>query len=170
MMEEVVTRRYKSDVLKSDPLPDLVIIDGGKGQLNVARQVFEKLQLSFPVISIAKKNEEVFVEWSDDPIIFESDSPILHLIQYVRDESHRFAINYHKLLRRKSMKSSIFENIKGIGKAKVQLLFHEFKDLNGISTAAIETIQKLLSVNEEIAKKVIELAKENVHKPFFENK
>ncbi len=167
MMEEVVSRRYKSDVLKNDPLPDLVIIDGGKGQLNVAKQVFEKLQLSFPVISIAKKNEEVFVEWSEDPLIFERDSPILHLIQYVRDESHRFAINYHKLLRLKSMKSSIFENIKGIGKAKVQLLFQEFKDVNNISTASVEDIQKLLSVNEEIANKIVELAKKNIRKPFF---
>lgn len=170
MMEEVVSRRYKSEILKNDPLPDLVVIDGGKGQLNVARKVFEKLQLSFPVISIAKKNEEIYVDWSDDSLVFERDSSILHLVQYVRDESHRFAINYHKLLRLKSMKSSIFENIKGIGKTKVQLLFHEFKDLNGISTATVEKIQKLLSVNEEIAKKIIEMAKKNIHKPFFENK
>ncbi|MCK5408636.1 MAG: UvrB/UvrC motif-containing protein, partial [Candidatus Heimdallarchaeota archaeon] len=99
MMKEVISRRYKSESLKKDPLPNLLIIDGGKGQLNIAAKVLKALQLNIPAISIAKKNEEIFVENEDEPIILKQTSAVLRLIQYVRDESHRFAINYHKKLR-----------------------------------------------------------------------
>ncbi|MCG3216425.1 MAG: excinuclease ABC subunit UvrC [Candidatus Heimdallarchaeota archaeon] len=169
MMEEIILRRYKSEILKNDPLPDLIIIDGGKGQLNIAKKVLEKLQLPFPVISIAKKNEEIFVDWSEEPLIFEQESPVLKLVQYVRNESHRFAINYHKLLRSKAVKSSIFEKIKGIGKRKVQLLFVEYKGLEEIASATIEDIKEVLAVNDEIASKVIEMARGNIKEHPYEN-
>ena len=164
MMREVMTRRYTSDVLKTDPSPDLIIVDGGKGQLNIALEVLKKLNLNIPAISIAKKNEEIFVDWLDTPIIFEQSSLILRLIQYVRDEAHRFAISYHKTLRRKTVRDTIFETIKGIGKAKVQILLQEFKTIEDIAVAEVEDIQKLLSVNEEIAAKVVEAAKKNRNK------
>jgi excinuclease ABC subunit C len=159
MMREVMTRRYTSDVLKTDPKPDLIIVDGGKGQLNIALEVLNKLELNIPAISIAKKNEEIFVDWLDNPIIFEQNSLILRLIQYVRDEAHRFAISYHKALRRKTVKDTIFEKIKGIGKAKVQILLHEYKKIDDIAEANITDIQKLLSINEDIAAQVVEAAK-----------
>ncbi|MCG3225806.1 MAG: excinuclease ABC subunit C, partial [Candidatus Heimdallarchaeota archaeon] len=164
MMREVMTRRYTSDVLKTDPSPDLIIVDGGKGQLNIALEVLKKLNLNIPAISIAKKNEEIFVDWLDTPIIFEQSSLILRLVQYVRDEAHRFAISYHKTLRRKTVRDTIFETIKGIGKAKVQILLQEYKIIENIATAKVEDIKKLLSVNEEIAAKVVEAAKKNRNK------
>ena len=159
MMREVMTRRYTSDVLKADPKPDLIIVDGGKGQLNIALDVLNKLDFDIPAISIAKKNEEIFVEWLDTPIIFEQSSLILRLIQYVRDEAHRFAISYHKVLRRRTVKDTIFERIKGIGKAKVQILLHEYKKIEDIAEADVADIQRLLSINEDIATQVIEAAK-----------
>ncbi len=159
MMEEVIKRKYSSDILKSDPLPNLLIIDGGKGQLNIALEVLKKLNLSIPAISIAKKNEEIYVEWLDLPITLDQDSFVLKLVQNVRDEAHRFAISYHKTLRARTVKSSNFERIKGIGKAKVFLLFQEYQHIKNIASANIEEIMKLISVNEKIAKEVIETAK-----------
>ena len=159
MMEEVIRRKYSSDILKSDPLPNLLIIDGGKGQLNIALEVLKKLKLSIPAISIAKKNEDVYVEWSDLPIALDQDSFVLKLVQNVRDEAHRFAISYHKTLRARAVKSSKFERIKGIGKAKVFLLFQEYQNTKNIASANIEEIMKLISVNEKIAEEVIETAK-----------
>ncbi len=163
MMKEVISRRYKSETLKKDPLPNLLIVDGGKGQLNVAVKVLKGLQLKIPVVSIAKKKEEIFVENQDEPTILEQRSAVLRLIQYVRDESHRFAINYHKKLRDKSVKRTIFDDIKGIGKSKVQTLFHEYKNIQEIADSDINKMKKILAVNEEIATKVIDLAKKSLH-------
>jgi excinuclease ABC subunit C len=170
MMEEVISRKYLSKMLKDDPLPDLLVIDGGRGQLNIALAILEKLQLSIPAISIAKKNEEIFADWFEDPVALEQSSPVLRLIQHIRDESHRFAISYHRTLRRITVKETIFERIKGIGKAKVQILFHEYKTVNNIADANLDDIKKLLSVNEEIAKQVIEVAKQSVTKNPYANK
>jgi excinuclease ABC subunit C len=167
MMKEVMTRRYTSDVLKTDPSPDLIIVDGGKGQLNIALGVLQNLKLQIPAISIAKKNEEIYVDWLDTPIIFEQSSLILRLIQYVRDEAHRFAISYHKTLRRKTVRDTVFESIKGVGKAKVQILLQEYKGTDEIAEAKLEDIQRLLSVNEEIATKVVEAAKKVQNKSYL---
>ena len=163
MMKEVISRRYKSETLKKDPLPNLLIIDGGKGQLNIAVKVLKQLHLKIPSVSIAKKNEEIYVEKQDEPIILEQRSAVLRLIQYVRDESHRFAINYHKKLREKSVKRTIFDDIKGIGKSKVQALFHEYKNIDEIANSDVKKMQKILAVNEEIATQVIDMAKKKSH-------
>jgi excinuclease ABC subunit C len=169
MMEEVIGRRYTSEALRNDPKPDLLIIDGGKGQLNIAIKVLEKVGLSIPIISIAKKNEEIFVEWSDDPIELDQSSSVLKLVQNVRDESHRFAINYHKLLRARRSRSSIFEMIRGIGKVKVQKLLREYKTLENIAAAEVEEVKQLLSINEEIANQIVSLAKTRIKKSPYED-
>lgn len=169
MMEEVVARRYKSETLKNDPQPQLIIIDGGKGQLNVAMKVLKKLKIDVPIISIAKKREEIYAEWSDEPIDIEKDSSVQRLVQYVRDESHRFAINYHKTLRSRSVKDSAFERIKGIGKAKVSKLFHEYKTLAEISKVPKEEIMKKLGVNEEIAEQVLSMTKTILNKSPYDD-
>ncbi len=169
MMEEVIGRRYTSETLGSDPQPDLLIIDGGKGQLNVAIKVLQKLELSIPIISIAKKNEEIFVEWSDDPIELDQSSSVLKLVQNVRDESHRFAINYHKHLRAKKTQTSIFEMIRGVGKVKVQKLLREYKTLEKIANADVGDVKKLLSINEEIANQIISLAQIRIKKSPYDD-
>ncbi|MHA1200722.1 MAG: excinuclease ABC subunit UvrC [Candidatus Heimdallarchaeaceae archaeon] len=169
MMEEVVTRRYRSETLKNDPQPQLIIIDGGKGQLNIAIKVLEKLKIEVPIISIAKKKEEIYTEWSEESLDIEKNSSVQRLVQYVRDESHRFAINYHKNLRSKSVKDSAFEKIKGIGKAKVSKLFQEYKNLAEISKVSKEEIMKKLGVNEEIAKQILTMTHKILNKSPYDD-
>ncbi|MHA1686231.1 MAG: excinuclease ABC subunit UvrC [Candidatus Heimdallarchaeaceae archaeon] len=104
MMKELISRRFKSIKLEEDPYPDLIIVDGGKGQLSIAEQVLNELKLKIPVVSIAKQNEEIYIQNEKEPIVLEEQSQVLRLIQHVRDEAHRFAITYHKQLRKRTMR------------------------------------------------------------------
>jgi len=106
-MREVVRRRYMKLKLNNEPLPDLIVIDGGKPQLNAASQVLQSLEMKIPVISLAKKNEEVFVVGLKTPIVLDKKDIGLHLLQRIRDEAHRFAVTYHRLLRDKKSIDSI---------------------------------------------------------------
>ena len=104
-MREVVGRRYRRLAAEGGPLPDLVLIDGGKGQLGMAIKALRELKLRIPIASLAKRLEEVFVPERSDPILLGRDSPALQLLQRLRDEAHRFAVTYHKLLRKKKFLS-----------------------------------------------------------------
>ncbi len=102
MMKEVLTRRYAGSLSLRTPLPDLVLIDGGKGHLSAAKEALDALGLAeLPVVSIAKQHEHLFRPERQTPIILPQDSPVLHLLQHLRDEAHRFAIQYHRRLRKK---------------------------------------------------------------------
>jgi excinuclease ABC subunit C len=103
-MKEVVLRRYKRLILEEKPLPDLVLIDGGRGQLSSAVRALKSLQVNIPIISIAKKFEEIWIPNRSSPIRINKKSHALRLLQRIRDESHRFAISYNKLLRRQIFK------------------------------------------------------------------
>lgn len=105
-MREVVFRRYSSLIRKNEKLPDLILIDGGKGQLRAAVSALEELQINVPIISLAKKNEEIFFPTKDKALVLSKHSEALKLLQSVRDESHRFALNYHRKLREKSLYKS----------------------------------------------------------------
>ncbi len=100
-MREVVFRRYSGLIRRNEKMPDLILIDGGKGQLGAAMSALEELQLTVPIVSLAEKNEEIFFPHKDKPLILSRHSPALRLLQFVRDESHRFALNYHRKLREK---------------------------------------------------------------------
>ncbi|MDR0724340.1 MAG: excinuclease ABC subunit UvrC [Endomicrobium sp.] len=100
-MREVVFRRYSALIRKNEVLPDLILIDGGKGQLSAALSALEELQLKIPIISLAKKNEEIFLPKKDKALILSRHSQGLRLLQSVRDEAHRFAVSYHRKLREK---------------------------------------------------------------------
>ena len=100
-MREVVFRRYSALIRKNEKMPDLILIDGGKGQLSAALDALEDIQSQIPIISLAKKNEEIFLPNKDKPLILSRHSPALRLLQSVRDEAHRFAVNYHRKLRAK---------------------------------------------------------------------
>jgi excinuclease ABC subunit C len=100
-MNEVVFRRYAKSLSKSLPLPDLILIDGGKGQLNSAIKALKEAGVDLPAIGLAKRLEEIFTKENSAPIILPKDSPALHLLQHIRDEAHRFAVKYHKLRRKK---------------------------------------------------------------------
>jgi excinuclease ABC subunit C len=102
MIKEVVTRRYARLIAEKRHLPDLILIDGGPGQLSAAKEAVDAFKLTVPMISVAKKFEHVFIAGRNDPVILPARSKALKLIQRVRDEAHRFAVAYHKLLRQKS--------------------------------------------------------------------
>ena len=153
MMEELLTRRLK--MVDRDPEPDLIVIDGGKGQLGMACGVLEKLNLThIPIIGLAKEFEEIFIPNSSRPIIIPKNNPALHLLQQVRDESHRFAITYHRKLRSKDISSSSLDDIAGIGKKRKVNLLKEFKTIDNIKKASIEELAKIEGMNQKTAENV----------------
>lgn len=158
MIEEVIKRRFDSEEERKE-IPDLILIDGGKGHLNVATRVLKEYNLDIPVISLAKKEEKIFVQWKEEPVILPPSSPELQLLQRIRDEAHRFAISYHKKLRERYFKFSFLDEIKGIGEKTKNKIILNFPDLKILSNAEIDELKKI-GVNEKIGKKVIEKAKE----------
>ena len=156
MMHEVVSRRYKRVLSDGDPLPDLVLIDGGKGQLSAAKSALDNLGLGYiSVVGLAKKLEEVFKPGMSDPQTISKGSPGLFLLRKIRDEVHRFAITFHRLKRSKDMTKSIFDDIKGLGKIKIQRLWSSYKNLEEIRNSSTEDISKKLKVSKEIARKIL---------------
>ncbi|WP_405267756.1 excinuclease ABC subunit UvrC [Methanobrevibacter sp.] len=153
MMEELLTRRLK--LIDSDPEPDLIVIDGGKGQLGMACGVLEELNLThIPVIGIAKEFEEIYVPNSKRPIIIPKNNKALHLLQQVRDESHRFAITYHRKLRSKDISASSLDDIAGIGKKRKVNLLKEFGTIENIKKASIDELAKTDGMNQKTAENV----------------
>ena len=153
MMEELLTRRLK--MVDSDPEPDLIVIDGGKGQLGMACGVLEKLNLThIPVIGLAKEFEEVYLPNSKRPIIIPKNNKALHLLQQVRDESHRFAITYHRKLRSKNIQASSLDDIAGIGKKRKINLLKEFGSIENIKNASVEDLAKIEGMNQKTAENV----------------
>jgi excinuclease ABC subunit C len=126
MMHEAVLRRYKR--LRDEGLeyPDLVLIDGGKGQLHAAADALAEIGVSLNVVSLAKKNEEIFVPGRAEPIVLERNSPALHVLQRVRDESHRFSNLCYNRLKRKSAVESVFDDIEGIGDKRKSIIVRKF--------------------------------------------
>jgi len=145
------TTKHKTDKSFSST-PSLIIIDGGKGQLSSALKPLKKYGLKIPIISIAKKNEEIYLPNETKPIILSKQSHILHLIQHIRDESHRFAITYHQSLQIKDTKSSALDNIFGIGKTtKLKLLKH-FGSIQAIKNATMHELAQIIGKSN--AKKI----------------
>lgn len=155
-MAETLSRRltdYKECKENFSKRPDLILIDGGYGQLHSAEKVIKNLELDIPVISIAEKNEEICVPNLDKPIILERTDPVLKLIQKVRNEAHRFAITYHRELRGKSLKSSLGE-IEGLGEVKVKALLKHFKSVDAISKASKTDLMQVEGVGEMLAETI----------------
>lgn len=172
MMKEVITRRYSyispnntKDVKNSSDSiyirPDLVLIDGGKGQLGMAVKVFEELNITdVPLAGLAKKFEEVYLPGRSEPIILPRQSTALHLLQYVRDESHRFAITFHRKLRSKAFTKSILDEIPGVGKKRKQALLTHFENLDNIYNASVEEISQVNGIHEKLAKTIYDTLQE----------
>ena len=159
MMHEVVSRKYKRALDEGTSLPDLILIDGGKGQLSAAKNALDSLGLGYiPIIGLAKRLEEVFKPGLSDPQSIAKTSPGLFLLRKIRDEVHRYAITFHRSKRDKEMTQSIFESIKGMGKAKVKKLWVEFESLDKIKKASVEEIRKALKVSDRIAKDIIKIS------------
>ena len=143
-MFEIVTRRYKRQLDEQQPLPQLIIVDGGKGQLSAAVQALENLGLrgKIPVVGIAKRLEEIYFPNDPVPVYLDKKSESLKLIQRLRDEAHRFGITFHRLKRSSDFITSELGNIPGIGKATSQKLLSRFKSVKNISIQPIETLEQ----------------------------
>jgi excinuclease ABC subunit C len=144
-LQEVVRRRYSRLLEDKKELPDLILVDGGKGQLNAARKVLEELGLGeLSVASLAKKEEIIFTPSRKDGIRLDRTSPALKLFQNIRDEAHRFALSFHRLRRKKRSFASLLDGISGLGKNRKAALLEKYKDLNAIKTAAPEELAKII--------------------------
>jgi excinuclease ABC subunit C len=146
-MREAVARRYGRLQEEKKELPSLILIDGGIGQLHAAAQALESLQIiNQPVASIAKKEEILFVlGQEEEPIILERHSPVLHLIQQIRDETHRFAVTFHRQRRGKRQTQSALDEIPGIGPRTTQKLLKEFGSVANIQRAGVEKLSAVVS-------------------------
>lgn len=143
-MQEVVYRRYKD----YEDLPNLVVIDGGKGQLSSALEVIRGLGLAeLPVVGLAKREEEIFIPHCSTSILLDRDSAALHLIQRIRDEAHRFAITFHRKLRGKRNLVSVLDHVEGIGPKRRQKLWKAFKTLEAMKSASVEELAAVESMN-----------------------
>ncbi|MFL3025736.1 MAG: excinuclease ABC subunit UvrC [Candidatus Neomarinimicrobiota bacterium] len=159
-MREIVQRRYKRVKKEGISLPDLILIDGGKGQLSMAVSALRELGLDYlPIIGLAKRLEEVFIPGSSDAQSIHKQSPGLILLRRIRDEAHRFAITFQKQQRTKTISKSIFHDIKGMGDKRVKKLLSTYKDIRIISKLKSSNLQKDLGINERLAKSVIHMAK-----------
>lgn len=168
MMQEMLRRRFKRAVIaRSDGaegisqedswtiMPDLILIDGGKGHLNAALEVRRELGIdSIPMASLAKENEEVFVPGKAEPVDIPRDSPALHILQRARDEAHRFAISYHRKLRRKQGVTSVLDDIPGIGPKRKKALLQRFGSIQAIKETRLEELSQTKGITLVLAQKV----------------
>lgn len=151
-MQEVVGRRYRE---AAEPLPDLIIIDGGKGQLSSALEIIRGVGLAeIPVIGLAKEFEHIFREGNSEPLILPRHSQALYLIQRIRDEAHRFAITYHRKLRAKRNLVSVLDHIPGIGAKRRKALWDAFGSLNKMKEASVEEMTAVPGMNVPTAQAV----------------
>ena len=156
-MQEVVRRYFERRLNDQKPLPDLIVIDGGKGQLSAAHAALGELSLADrPLISLAKRDEEVFIWGREDPLRLSRRSPGLRLLQQARDEAHRFAVTYNR--KRRSMRTVTSELLKvpGIGPVKRRQLLKEFGSVQGVREAGEDAIARLPGFNVERARKLLE--------------
>ena len=151
-MKEVVERRYTRALQERLALPDLIIVDGGKGQLSSAVEILQKLNLQIPIIGLAKRLEEVFVPSQAEPVNVPRTSSGLRLLQQVRDEAHRFAITFHRQLRAKRTLQSELDLVKGVGKKRATELLEVFGSVQGVKFATEEQLSE--AVGEKLAAKI----------------
>lgn len=159
-MEQAIGRRFKR-LLSEQRLPDLLIVDGGKGQVNVAKRVLEGLGIDEVLLLGVAKGPDRKAGWErlimvaeDKEITLPADSPALHLLQHIRDEAHRFAITGHRNKRQKARTDSTLESIEGVGPKRRQALLHRFGGIRELARASIEEITKVNGINTELAERI----------------
>lgn len=157
MIRELVNRRYSRAASEGRPLPDLVLIDGGRGHLNVALDELKKIGLgNLPVISIAKEFEHIFTVGKKAPIVLPKESKALHLIERIRDEAHRFAITYHKKLLSKNIELSVLDNIPRIGRKRKRALISALGSIENIKSAGLDQLMRIEGIDERSAKNIVD--------------
>jgi len=158
MMHEVLSRRLRAAVsgnVKFQHLPDLMLVDGGIGQLNVALAAMDSLDLQLPVAALAKEHEEVYLPGNPIPTSLPDHSRALHLLQRVRDEAHRFAVSYHRTLRAREIRESVLDDIPGVGAKRKQRLLSHFHSLRRLREAPAEEIASVARCSAELASRIL---------------
>jgi excinuclease ABC subunit C len=160
-MQEIVGRRFRRAAEANEEtegkwtiLPDLVIIDGGKGQLNAAVEALQETGMSVPICGLAKENEELFLPGRPDPILLPRDSQALFLVQRIRDEAHRFAITFHRAKRSKAAFKSGLDDIAGVGPVKKKALIRQFGSVKAVKNATIEELTSVEGINASLAEQI----------------
>ena len=156
-MSEVLGRRYAPERMADERFgsrPDLLVVDGGKPQLTAAMNQLEALGLDIPVCGLAKADEEVFVPWDDTPVVLPTGSASLYLIKQVRDESHRFAITFHRELRDKAMTVSILDEVEGVGPTRKKAIMRHFGSMKRLRAASVDEIAQVRGVPADVAQAV----------------
>src|SRR6266478_2747990 len=172
--QEMLRRRFRRQALKEGEnteqveqeqdtsfqhdwaMPDLIIIDGGKGQLSAAMEVLQELRIDIPTVALAKENEEIFIPGSPDPIILPRSSQGLYMVQRIRDEAHRFGITYHRKVRSDRTFKSVLDDIPGIGPKRKKALMKHFGSVKAISAASVDDLAALEGMTHDAAEKVKE--------------
>ena len=160
-MEEIIYRRYRRVLDEGKELPDLIVVDGGKGQLHSAINSLEKLALygKIPILGLAERMEEIYFPGDKDSYILGKNSLALRTLMHIRDEAHRFGITFHRKLREKSQTRSVLDEIKGVGKASQTALLQTFKSVEKISEQSLEELAAV------IGKKRAEIVYRYFHNP-----
>lgn len=153
-MSEVLGRRYAPERMADERFgsrPDLLVVDGGKPQLTAAMEQLSALGLDIPVCGLAKSDEEVFVPWDDTPVVLPTGSASLYLIKQVRDESHRFAITFHRELRDKAMTVSVLDDVPGVGPTRKRAVLRHFGSMKRLRAASEDDIAQVKGVSPKVA-------------------
>ncbi len=182
MMHQVITRRFMRGLKEQEDLaalpanersaqeskarfadfPDLVIIDGGKGQLGAARDALRELNLEeIPTAGLAKRLEEIFIEDVGEPILLDERSPALHLLQQIRDEAHRFALNYHRKLRTKRQSRSVLDEIEGVGPKRKKSLVKHLGSVSRVREASLEELKGVPGIPADVAERIFHHLRES---------
>ena len=166
MMAEVIERRFRRGLKEREEtkgatssfaqFPDLIVIDGGKGQLSAVLDALRSIEVDLPVIGLAKREELIFRPADSEPLALPRDSQALMLLQRIRDEAHRFAVGYHRKLRSQDSKRSILDEIPGVGpKRRTELLKH-FGTLRAITEASVDDIAQVKGLNRSVARLILD--------------
>ncbi|MHB1462571.1 MAG: excinuclease ABC subunit UvrC [Armatimonadota bacterium] len=159
MMREVLTRRF-NEAKKNNPkfreLPDLLLIDGGKGQLGICMEVLAEQQLSIPALGLAKRFEEVFLPNQSEPVLIPKEAPELLMLMHVRDEAHRFSIEYNRKLRLKRSTSSALDEIEGVGPTRKRALIKHFRSVSKVRDAGVDQLIQCPGITQALAERIYE--------------
>ncbi len=161
-MREVIARRYTRVKNEKLPLPDLIVIDGGKGQVGAARDILTALDIDVPLVGIAKREEELFQPGRSEPVVLPEGNPALRVVQYVRDEAHRFATTYRAGLQKRDIVTSTLEQIPGIGPKRAARILKAFPGIESILDTPVDIVAKSTGITEEKALEVQEHIRKQV--------
>jgi excinuclease ABC subunit C len=162
-VREVVARRYTRVKNEEKERPDLILIDGGKGQVSAAQGILDALDIKdIPLIGLAKRNEEIFLPGKKNPVILPEGSPALRILQAVRDEAHRFATGFNQRLRKKTLSLERLTSVPGIGEKRGRKLLERFGSTEEIAAASADDIAKTAGVSPDAAKALKEKLLKNI--------